>query len=227
MNNLQIFTNPEFGQIRTIERNGEPWFVGKDVAQALGYGEGKSLANAVANHVDAEDKGVTKMMTPGGIQNIVIINESGLYALIFSSKLESAKRFKHWVTSEVLPAIRKTGTYSLSRERALTTDDYLKAAQLAATCQDERLPYVLGFLEQAGFPISKVETLTESEHIEQQDNLVKLLNECGLTITELSRKLGIHKVCLSRYKRGIYTPRPERYRIIVEALSQKGESKNV
>lgn len=113
-NEVQLFENAEFGKIRTLVLNGEPWFVGKDVAMALGYGEGKSLANAVAKHVDKEDKGVTELMTPGGKQNMVIVNESGLYALIFGSKLESAKRFKHWVTSEVLPAIRKTGTYSLT-----------------------------------------------------------------------------------------------------------------
>ncbi len=106
-----MFPNDEFGQIRAILINGDPWFVGKDVAAALGYGEGKSLNNAVANHVDEEDKGVTEMMTPGRKQNLVIINESGLYSLIFGSRLESAKRFKHWVTSEVLPAIRKTGGY--------------------------------------------------------------------------------------------------------------------
>lgn len=113
-NEMQLFENAEFGKIRTLVLNGEPWFVGKDVAMALGYGEGKSLANAVAKHVDKEDKGVTELMTPGGKQNMVIINESGLYALIFGSKLESAKRFKHWVTSEVLPAIRKTGSYNLT-----------------------------------------------------------------------------------------------------------------
>mgnify|MGYP000134509375 CR=1 FL=1 len=88
-------------------------FVGKDVAEALGYGKGKSLANAVSDHVDPEDKGVTKMMTPGGNQKVTIINESGLYSLILSSKLESAKRFKRWVTSEVLPVIRKTGSYEM------------------------------------------------------------------------------------------------------------------
>ncbi|MDE7327843.1 MAG: Bro-N domain-containing protein [Lachnospiraceae bacterium] len=113
MNNLQIFENEEFGQVRTVTIDGEPWFVGKDVARALGYGEGKSLNNAVANHVDDEDKGVTEMMTLGGKQNFVIINESGLYSLIFGSKLKSAKRFKHWVTSEVLPALRKTGHYEM------------------------------------------------------------------------------------------------------------------
>lgn len=111
MNDLQIFSNSEFGNIRTVTIDNEPWFVGKDIAEALGYGKGKSLNNAVANHVDDEDKGVTEMMTPGGKQNLIIINESGLYSLILSSKLPNAKKFKRWVTSEVLPAIRKTGHY--------------------------------------------------------------------------------------------------------------------
>ena len=111
MNELLIFNNPEFGELRTVEVNGEPWFVGKDVATVLGYGEGKSLANAVANHVDEEDKGVTELMTPGGNQKMVIINESGLYSLVLSSKLPGAKRFKRWITSEVIPSIRKHGAY--------------------------------------------------------------------------------------------------------------------
>lgn len=113
MEQLKIFESEEFGSIRTVMRDGEVWFVGKDVAEALGYGKGKSLANAVSDHVDPEDKGVTKMMTPGGNQKVTIINESGLYSLILSSKLESAKRFKRWVTSEVLPVIRKTGSYEM------------------------------------------------------------------------------------------------------------------
>ena len=110
-NNLMIFENPEFGELRSLRMNGEPWFVGRDVAMALGYGKGKSLNNAVSKHVDDEDKGVTEMMTPGGKQNVIIINESGLYALVLSSKLERAKKFKRWVTAEVLPSIRKHGAY--------------------------------------------------------------------------------------------------------------------
>ena len=109
--NLMIFENPEFGELRSLRMNGEPWFVGRDVAMALGYGKGKSLNNAVSKHVDDEDKGVTEMMTPGGKQNVIIINESGLYALVLSSKLERAKKFKRWVTAEVLPSIRKHGAY--------------------------------------------------------------------------------------------------------------------
>lgn len=108
MNNLQIFNNPEFGEIRTIQKDGEPWFVGKDVAAALGY---KDTVNALKSKVDDEDKGGWQITTPSGPQEMTIINESGLYCLIFSSKLEKAKRFKSWVTHEVLPSIRKTGGY--------------------------------------------------------------------------------------------------------------------
>lgn len=108
MNEPQIFNNPDFGDIRIVERDGEPWFVGKDIAQALGY---QNPQRAIRDHVDEEDKGVTEMVTPGGKQKIPIINESGVYSLIFSSKLERAQQFKRWVTSEVLPAIRKTGGY--------------------------------------------------------------------------------------------------------------------
>ncbi len=110
MNSLQIFNSAEFGEIRTVVVNGEPWFVGKDVAEILGY---SNTRKALADHVDVEDKtdGVTIRDSIGREQNPVCINESGLYALIFGSKLESAKRFKHWVTSEVLPEIRKNGSY--------------------------------------------------------------------------------------------------------------------
>ena len=110
MNTLQVFENPEFGSIRTVEIDGEPWLVGKDVAAALGD---QNPQRALRNHVDAEDKGVTEMVTPGGKQNLPIINESGLYSLILSSKLSGAKKFKRWVTAEVLPSIRKTGSYSV------------------------------------------------------------------------------------------------------------------
>lgn len=109
MNNIKIFENPEFGQVRTVMIDGEPWFVGKDVAVALGY---EKPTDTVRKHVDEEDRGISKMETPSGTQETTIINESGLYALILRSKLESAKKFKRWVTAEVLPAIRKTGTYA-------------------------------------------------------------------------------------------------------------------
>ena len=111
----QIFKSKEFGQIRTCMMNGETYFVGKDVASALGY---RNAPKAMADHVDDEDKGITKCYTLGGNQEMTVINESGLYSLILSSKLESAKRFKRWVTSEVLPAIRKNGRYELEKQNS-------------------------------------------------------------------------------------------------------------
>ena len=108
MNELKLFENQEFGRIRVVVIDGEPWFVGKDVAEALGY---QNPQRAIRDHVDEEDKGVGKIQTPGGKQNLTIINESGLYSLILASKMPNAKRFKRWVTSEVLPTIRRHGAY--------------------------------------------------------------------------------------------------------------------
>lgn len=108
MNELQIFENEEFGAIRTVTINNEPWFVGKDVAEALGYSDQNK---AIAMHVDEEDKLNDKTASSLGQRGGWFINESGVYALVFGSKLESAKKFKHWVTKEVLPSIRKTGAY--------------------------------------------------------------------------------------------------------------------
>jgi toxin-antitoxin system, toxin component, bro family len=124
MNNLKIFENNEFGEIRTItDKQGEPWFVGKDVAEVLKY---KRTADALKVHVDEEDKGVGEIQTPGGKQKMTVINESGLYSLIFSSKMKKAKEFKHWVTSEVLPSIRKHGAYATDDviEKSVMDPDY-------------------------------------------------------------------------------------------------------
>ena len=108
MNEITVFNNDEFGSIRTVTIESEPWFVGKDVAEVLGYQNGSRDIN---RHVDDEDKLCTKIEYAGQKREVTIINESGLYSLILSSKLPNAKKFKRWVTSEVLPSIRKTGSY--------------------------------------------------------------------------------------------------------------------
>ena len=108
MNELKIFSNEEFGEVRTIEIDGEPWFVGKDVALRLGY---RDTSDALKNHVDDEDKLTRCFADSGQNREMYIINESGLYSLVLSSKLESARKFKRWITSEVIPQIRKTGAY--------------------------------------------------------------------------------------------------------------------
>ena len=135
MNELKIFENAEFGKIRTVEVDGQPYFVGKDVADILGYQNGSRDIN---RHVDEEDR--HKVMLFDGNQNkeTIIINESGLYALILSSKLPNAKKFKHWVTSEVLPSIRKHGTYMTQEfiQKTLDNPDYLIA--IATKIKEER-----------------------------------------------------------------------------------------
>lgn len=160
MNELQIFSNPEFGPVRALTIDGEPWAVGKDVAAALGY---KDPAKAISVHVDAEDKGVGDSPTPGGKQTVTIINESGLYSLILSSKLPTAKRFKRWVTSEVLPALRRTGRYEMPTPETeqpllpgLVPSDYIRAASILATCQRGRLPSVITMLERSGLDMSGI-----------------------------------------------------------------------
>ena len=115
MNELMVFNNGEFGQVRTMEINGEPWFVGKDVAASLGY---ERATKAISDRVDKEDIDEVPIQDSiGRMQKTPIINESGVYALIFGSKLPNAKKFKHWVTSEILPTIRKTGTYSITQHK--------------------------------------------------------------------------------------------------------------
>lgn len=135
MGELQIFSNEQFGEIRTTIINNEPYFIGKDVAEILGYSD---TAQAVRYHVDDEDKGGVKITTPGGMQEMVCINESGLYALTFGSKLPSSKKFKRWVTSEVLPTIRKHGMYATDTviEEVLQNPDF--GIKLLIELKDER-----------------------------------------------------------------------------------------
>lgn len=128
MKELQIFKNPEFGEVRTIMKEKEPWFVGKDITQILGYSNSRK---AIVDHVDEDDKGVKKCDTLGGKQDLTIINESGLYSLILSSKLPTAKKFKRWVTSDVLPQIRKTGGY-ISLEKGDSDEAIMAKALLIA-----------------------------------------------------------------------------------------------
>lgn len=145
MNEIEIFQHPDFGNIRTTKIDDDPWFVGKDVAEALGY---SNPLKAIRDHVDEEDKGVTVSFTPGGKQELIVINESGVYSLVFGSKLPEAKKFKRWVTSEVLPALRKTGGYQIPKEPM----EALKLMFEIQTTDNERINAVE----------SKVEDLTEN-----------------------------------------------------------------
>lgn len=140
---MTVFKNlvhPEFGELRTVEIDGEPWFVGKDVAVALGY---KKPENAIANHVSDEDKTSTLIQGSGSNykSKATIINESGLYSLILSSKLPSAKEFKHWVTSEVLPSIRKNGAYIRNQENMTPAEIVARGLIAAQKIIEERLDH--------------------------------------------------------------------------------------
>lgn len=173
MNETKIFENPEFGSIRTVEQNGEPWFVGKDVATALGYSNPRK---AIADHVDAEDKNtVTNRYGTSGNPNMTIINESGLYSLILSSKLPTAKKFKHWVTSEVLPSIRKTGGYNT----------------------DEIMQMMVDFMvQQQKFNQSVIELLEQQKKVVKAETYPEIgcaTKETWLTATEVGRLLGMSK----------------------------------
>lgn len=162
---LQVFDNAEFGQIRTAMIDDQAWFAGKDVAVALGY---TNPQKAIRDHVDEEDRTANKQFTVNGTP-LTLINESGLYSLILSSKLKTAKEFKRWVTSSILPMIRKTGIYAAQASladgdtvipmRNLTPDDYLAAARLIATCKNDRLKIVLSLLSKGGWCVGDEATV--------------------------------------------------------------------
>jgi len=147
MSNLTVFKNEQFGEVRVLEKNGEPWFVGKDIAEILGYAEPRS---AVSKKVEREDRGVAKMETPSGIQEMTTVNESGLYSLILSSKLPQAKSFKRWVTSEVLPSIRKTGSYTAPQKQS--QDERLHIMEMNARSR----------MAQTYLKLANVDTLSET-----------------------------------------------------------------
>lgn len=182
MNNLQIFNNTEFGQIRTVELNGEPWLVGKDVALALGYSNTK---DALARHVDPEDKRGSRFTTPSGEQELTIINESGLYSLVLSSKLPGAKKFKRWVTSEVLPAVRKHGGYIAGQEELSPDELMAKALQVAQKTLADR---------EARISALTVDNLIMQPKAEYFDDLVD--RNLLTNFTEAAKQIGLKRKIL-------------------------------
>lgn len=240
MNGLQTFANEEFGAVRSLMIEDMPWFVGYDVAKALGYVKPR---NAISVHVDDEDKNSALIQgaIQGGTQgnpNMTIINESGLYSLILSSKLPAAKRFKRWVTSEVLPAIRRTGGYGTAATQAAepetaaaeafparetTNDDYLRAASIVASCKNERLPYVLAYLSKAGLStVCPVQTQEEQrDRYEIMRLLVKAYNDYGISDTTIGKATGLNRAQIRMYRTGERFPkagRAEYIKAVVEPM---------
>lgn len=175
MNNIQLFNSPEFGQIRTITDNDGIYFVGKDVAQALGY---SNQRDALARHVDDEDKGVMKLDTPGGVQDVTTINESGLYSLVLSSKLPSAKRYKHWITSEVLPALRRQGGYMLANANETPEQIMARALKIA----DEALKRKDALIEEMKPKAMFADAVGASDNTCLVGELAKMLRQNGVDI---------------------------------------------
>ncbi|MDX5649109.1 Bro-N domain-containing protein, partial [Clostridioides difficile] len=175
-----------------IELNGEPWFVGKDVAETLGY---KDTSDALKRHVDDEDKGVGEIPTPGGNQNMKIINESGLYSLILSSKLSTAKKFKHWVTRDVLPSIRKTGTYS-TKSKDIKDESEIKYMNAQARLKNARAREAKIYLELADkVDIKEYKQIMYSKTTEliSGEALIPLpkMDKKTYSATEIGKMLGI------------------------------------
>lgn len=176
MNQLQIFENPEFGAVRTVEIDGEPWLVGKDVAQALGY---TNPQKAIRDHVDDEDKGVNESFTVNGTQGI-LINESGLYSLVLSSKLPTARKFKHWVTSEVLPSLRRHGLYAA--DELLNNPDLMIRAMEELKAERARANALAEKVERDAPKVLFAESVAASQHSILVFDLAKILRQNGVQI---------------------------------------------
>ena len=213
MNEIQIFKNPEFGSVRTSNINGEPWFVGKDVCEAFGdTNYRRSLSN-----IDDSDKGVSQIETPGGKQNMVIINESGLYSLLFQMQPQKAKgvsqnksviderieklhRFKHWVTSEVLPTIRKTGSYN----KPMTTAEQIKLLAQGNTELTERMDRLENDMPLYGCEIEEVQKHVRKKGIDvlggKNSNAYKDGGIRSSVYSDIYKQLKREFGCVATYK---------------------------
>lgn len=191
MNQIETFTNELFGSIRVLRQDRQPWFVGKDIAETLGYTNSRK---ALSDHVDEDDKGVTKCDTLRGKQEMTIINESGLYSLILRSKLESSKKFKRWITSEVLPSIRQTGGYIPHNEDD-SDEEILAKALLVANRTIEKKNSKIKALEK--------ETLKLVETIENQKPKLEYLDEIlscenAMLVTNIAFDYGLSARALNK-----------------------------
>lgn len=237
MNELQTFSNAQFGEIRSLVIDEMPYFVGRDVAKVLGYA---NTRDALAKRVDNEDKltGVAICDTTGREQKPVLINESGLYSLILTSKLPSAKEFKHWVTASVLPMIRKTGVYAAGMDlknddtvtpmRLLSPDDYLSAARLIATCKSERLSIVLALLSKGGWDIPQAlpRNTLRQDTSDIAERIKSTRTKAGMTLQDLANVSGVSAEVLRAYENGRRFPKQERYTSLIMLLDSIDDKTN-
>ena len=237
---IQVFNNTEFGEIRTVKINGEPYFVGKDVAEALGYVKAR---NAIAKHVDDEDKKDAPIQGDlGGTQNMTIINESGMYSLILSSKLEGAKRFKRWVTSEILPSIRKTGAYATDSAAAEYKARELRIREMNAqarliNAETRRLTVLqkekgLSQVAVDTLAVKAVERVTGKDlgdylpQVEKTYSASEIGNALGITAAKVGRLANAHGLKTDEY--GITVMDKSRYsskEVAAFRYNEKGKAK--
>ena len=248
MNELEIF-NYGSTQIRTTQIDYQPWFVLKDVCEVFG----ETNYRRVTGRLDDDEKGVSQIDTPGGIQSMTVVNEPGLYSVLFAMQPEKArgvsedyiaqrqtqlKAFKRWITHDVIPAIRRTGSYSV-KGAAISTADYLKAARIVSRCPNKRLPIVLSLLESSGIDVEAVvaagramalmepakperyphrRVYTTEQKMALADEAIELLWVCGLNNKQMAEKLGIPYNMIAKYRNGYRRPEPDRAEHIIKTL---------
>ncbi|MBQ2470128.1 MAG: Bro-N domain-containing protein [Ruminococcus sp.] len=236
---IQVFNNTEFGEIRTMEINGEPYFVGKDVAAALGY---ERPDNAIRKHVDDEDKLTHQISASGQNRTMYIINESGMYSLILSSKLEGAKRFKRWVTSEVLPSIRKTGAFATDSAAAELKARELRVKEMNAqarliNAETRRLTVLqkekgLSQVAVDTLAVKAVERVTGKDlgdylpQVEKTYSASEIGNALGITAAKVGRLANAHGLKTDEY--GITVMDKSRYsskEVASFRYNEKGKAK--
>lgn len=232
-NNMQIYKSEKFGEIRTLNLNGEPWFVAADVCKALELGN----PSMTVERLDDDEKGISTIDTLGGKQCMAIINEPGLYSLVITSRKPEAKAFKRWITHEVIPAIRKHGAYISPNTEAVqvtpTIEQYIASARIIATCRADRLRMVIGLLDKAGISMpmdiptnSKVERVNTAE---LQTNIRRVKDSNHMKRDEVLKRLsdatGIpFGTMLTYYYKTVSAP-VEKVKAILEALDRIGAEK--
>lgn len=201
MNQLQVFSNERLGEIRTMNIDGQPYFVGKDIAEALGY---SNTRDALARHVDDEDKNTVVIPDGIGNPNKTVINESGLYSLILSSKLPKAKEFKHWVTSEVLPSIRKTGGYNSEQSDAYKTKRLeimaMNAKARIMKEQNKRLEIMLKNNELEGLSVTAIQAiLNEHPQTDKTYSATEAAEMLGTSANKIGRLANAYGLKCDKY----------------------------
>lgn len=205
MNQLEIFKNREFGEIRTVTVDGEPWFVAKDIAEILQY---TNTQKAIRDHVDEEDKLTERIVLSGQNREVICINESGLYSLILSSKMPGAKRFKRWVTSEVLPQIRRTGTY----QKPLTPQEMMRVQLGMIDGHEERITYLENTMtidyeqqQELKKTVNKrvIEVLGGKKALAYKEMSKKVFSECNHDIQDYFRVNSRNNIPTKRYQEAV------------------------